>query len=396
MELSFFSFLMAVLWSSLFFCILAFLQRHISFIRHFGITTIFIIYIGCILRCLFSVEFTFTKVIPDSVVYAAFYQFLCRDKIDFSFFQVSVLEILAFISVLVTVILTVRFAGRYLLFHRMASFSERMDKSRRNQVLRVLKRLQSKKQYDRRIRISYSSQVSVPVGIGLWKRKILLPYLEYTDTELYYILLHEFTHFANKDLFVKMAVALLRNVFWWNPFVHLLRRKLDEVLEIKCDLRVASDMGNKEKADYLSVIISSLEKAPGKIAPINHLPNACLIDIHKKELLRKRFLLTASSGTNRNSVRIGTACILYIFLAAVTFIGSYSFILQPQYYTPEEEIVTECNTYVMNPENTYLFADKTGQYYIASLHIPAYKISRDAAHMMIHEGFQVKKECKNE
>ena len=271
-----------------------------------------------------------------------------------------------------------------------------MDKSRKKQILRVLKSLQCKKQYDGRIRISYSAQVSVPVGIGLWKRKILLPYLEYTDTELYYILLHEFTHFANKDLFVKMAVALLRNVFWWNPFVHLLRRKLDEILEMKCDLRVASALENNEKADYLSVIISSLEKAPGIVTPINHLPNACLIDIHKKELLKKRFMLTASAGKSKSPVRSRSACILYILLAVVTLIGSYSFILQPRYDTPEKEIATEQNTYVMMPDNTWLILDKDQQYYVTDIYTDSIdKISPAIAQRMIYEGFQVK-ETKNE
>lgn len=396
MEFSFFSFLMAVIWSSLFFCILALLQKNIRFIRHFGITTIFLIYIGCIFRFLFPVEFAFTKVIPDSVIYAAFYQFLCRNKIDAVFLQVSVLEILAAASVMVTVMLTVRFTGRYLLFHRMAAFAEKMDNPRKTQVLRVLKQLRYKSQYDPGIRISYSSQVSVPVGIGLWKRKILLPYLEYTDTELYYILLHEFTHFANKDLFIKMAVAFLRNIFWWNPCVYLLQRKLDEILEIKCDLRVVSDMGNGEKADYLSVIISSLERASDTLSPIHHLPTASLIDAHKKKLLKKRFILTASSGRDKASARSGITCIFYILLAVATFIGSYSFILQPQYHTPEEEIAAEHDTYVMTPENTWLLLDKDNQYYVTDIYTDRIdQISFETAQVMIYEGFQIK-EFKNE
>lgn len=390
MEFSFFSFLMAVIWSSLFFCILALLQKNIRFIRHFGIKMIFLIYIGCIFRFLFPVEFAFTKVVPDSKVYAAFYDFLCRDKITIDFLRVSLLDILVAVSVMITVVLTVRFSGRYLLFQRMSSFSEKTDNPRKNQILRVLKQLHGKPQYDCRIRIFYSSQVSVPVGIGLWKRKILLPCLEYTDTELYYILLHEFTHFANKDLFVKMAVALLRNIFWWNPCVYLLQRNLDEILEIKCDLRVIANMENREKADYLSVIISSLERASDTVTPMKHLPNACLIDAHKKELLRKRFLLTASSGKSRSPVKYGITCILYIFLAVVTLIGSYSFILQPQYHTPEEEIAAKHFTYVMTPDNTYLLVDETGQYYIASLHITTDEISYEAAQKMIQDGFQVK------
>lgn len=390
MELSLFSFLMAVLWSSFFFCLLTFLQKDIRFIRHFGVTVVFLIYMCCILRFLFPVEFSFTRVIPDSVVYAAIYKVLCRDKIDIAFFRISVLGILTAVSITGTVILTLRFSGRYLLFHRVTSVSGEMNTAQRQQLFRVLKRLEGCPQYDCRVSISYSCQVGVPVGIGLWKRKILLPCFTYTDTELYYILLHEFTHFANKDLFVKMAVAFLRNIFWWNPFIYLMQRNLDEILEIKCDLCVVSTMDNREKADYLSVIISSLEKAPDTVSPISHLPNACLMDTHKKELLKKRFVLTASSKSSGNTSGNRTIFIGYLFLAAVTLIGSYSFILQPQYSTPEEEIVTEQNTYVMTPDNTYLLMDKTGQCYVTGLHIPVIKVTAETVQMMIHEGFQIK------
>lgn len=87
MGFSFFSFLMAVIWSSIFFCILALLQKDIRFIRHFGITTVFIIYLGCILRFLLPLKLPFTKVIPDHVVYAAFYDLFCLRKFHMGFFR---------------------------------------------------------------------------------------------------------------------------------------------------------------------------------------------------------------------------------------------------------------------------------------------------------------------
>lgn len=71
------------------------------------------------------------------------------------------------------------------------------------------KELPVRKSCERPIRVSYSSQVTVPMGIGLRRRMVLLPRLDYTDEELYYILLHEFTHFSNGDLYVKMGVSLL-------------------------------------------------------------------------------------------------------------------------------------------------------------------------------------------
>lgn len=389
MELSFFSFFMAVLWSSLFFCILAFLQKDIRFIRHFGVTTIFLIYLGCIIRFLFPVKFSFTKVIPDGVVYAAFYRFFCLNKLDLGFFQISLLEILTFISISITIVLTIRFFQRYLAFQHLVSTPETMNSAQKSQLIRVLNRLHPYRQCRQRIPVSYSSQVSVPAGIGLWRKHILLPHVEYTDQELYYILLHEFTHFGNRDLFVKMGVALLCNFFWWNPFVYLLRRNLDEVLEIKCDLCVVAHMDNQEKADYLTVIITSLERALDIVSPVNRLPNACLIGIHKEELLKKRFALTAFAG---NAMYHGTVCTLYLLLAVLTFIGSYSFTIQPRYNAPVEQIVTNDSAYEMTPDNAWLSINDTGQYFLTcriGQDTDTVQIPDAYAEMLINDGFEL-------
>lgn len=384
MGFSFFSFLMAVIWSSIFFCILALLQKDIRFIRHFGITTIFIIYLGCILRFLLPLKLPFTKVIPDHVVYAAFYDFFCLRKFHMGFFQMSIMDILAGVSILTALALAVRFFRRYIPFLRASSIPEEMTVLQKQQISRVVECLPVRKSCTLPIRISYSSQVAVPMGIGLRQRIVLLPRLDYTDEELYYILLHEFTHFANHDLYVKMGVDLLCIFFWWNPFVYLLRRNLDEVLELKCDLYATAAMDNMEKADYLSVIISSLERAPDVVAPMSHLPNARLIDVHKKELLKKRFALTASSGKSN-----GTVCIL---LAAATFLISYSFMLQPKYFAPAEDIATDWNSFEMTPENTFLSVDETGHYYVTSTsdtHTKTARISKNYAEMLLESGFQM-------
>lgn len=391
--MSFFSFFMAVLWSSLFFCLLSLLQKNIRFIRHFGITTIFIIYLGCILRFLLPLEFSFTKAIPDSVVYAAFYDFFCLQKFGIGSFRISLMELLSMVSILAAVLLAVRFFGQYFPFLRIASMPEKTSVFQKHQLERVLKLLPDHVRRRHPIRVLYSSQVAVPAGIGLQKRIVLLPCLEYTDAELYYILLHEFTHFSNGDLYVKMGVTLLCILFWWNPFVYLLRRNLDEVLEIKCDLCATGAMTSAEKADYLSVIISSLERAPEVVSPMSHLPNARLIDLHKKELLKKRFILTASSENNRRSLEGIVARSFCILLAVITFLFSYSFVLRPSYTAPAEEIVTDWTAYEMTPENTSIFLDDTGQYFIIChnhIRTKTVKISKTYAEMLLDSGFQMK------
>ena len=77
--------------------------------------------------------------------------------------------------------------------------------------------------------------LDIPFGIGVFQKRIFLPDKEYSESELFYILKHEYTHFCNHDLVVKMLVNLFCCVFWWNPFVYLLQNDITEILELKCD-----------------------------------------------------------------------------------------------------------------------------------------------------------------
>lgn len=188
-----------------------------------------------------------------------------------------------------------------------------------------------------------------------------------------------------------MAVTFLCNLFWWNPFVYLLRRKLDEILEFKCDLTVVANMDNVEKACYLSTILSSLERTPDSLTPLRRLPNACLVAPSKKELLKKRFLLVAAPTKARTTIQNQIIRFLYIALAVVTLTGSYAFILQPKYETPKDKIITTLNTYESTPENTWLIQDMEGRYFLCnSYDKEAKELSYETAQMMLENGFIIK------
>jgi len=108
------------------------------------------------------------------------------------------------------------------------------------------------------------SSINTPMSFGVLNKYILLPDKEYKKQEAYYILLHEYTHLANGDLLVKMLIHILCSVYWWNPFVYLLQRDLEQILEIKCDLAITKDINNEKKADYLETILSSIKEVRDK------------------------------------------------------------------------------------------------------------------------------------
>ena len=65
--------------------------------------------------------------------------------------------------------------------------------------------------------------VSTPIIAGYIRPIIYLPDIEFSDSELYYALLHECMHYLHKDLWVKLLIEIICAIYWWNPLIYLLK-----------------------------------------------------------------------------------------------------------------------------------------------------------------------------
>ena len=77
MQITLFSFISALLWSSLL-IIVIYLVRRTRFRPHFGVLTMVLLYLFCAARLLLPLEFPHTVIVSDSVVYPRIYSFLAR------------------------------------------------------------------------------------------------------------------------------------------------------------------------------------------------------------------------------------------------------------------------------------------------------------------------------
>ena len=77
MQITLFSFISALLWSSLL-IIVIYLVRRTRFRPHFGVLTMVLLYLFCAARLLLPLEFPYTVIVSDSVVYPRIYSFLTR------------------------------------------------------------------------------------------------------------------------------------------------------------------------------------------------------------------------------------------------------------------------------------------------------------------------------
>lgn len=210
----------------------------------------------------------------------------------------------------------------------------------------------------RNIKIVQTATVEVPCCMGIFEKRILIPDKKYSREELHYIILHEYTHLDNKDILTIQMINILCIVFWWNPFVYILKGDMYQSIEIRCDQTVTKKLKSAERGNYLTVILkeykaSVQEKEFRK--PAGAMP---LFEDHSDHLI-ERFRLVAEG--KQSSSRIGR--ILVPVIAVALLVLSYSLILQPRYDVPENTYTIENEFEDINQDNAYLYVSD-GKYYL--------------------------------
>ena len=261
MIFSLYSLLTTILWSSLLFITIFSCRRSIIFIRNFGISSLLIIFIACIIRLLIPLEFSFTQEIPVPKLLNSICTIAQITPIPKS--KISLASILLMVWVVVAIGLFIRVAIIYTLYMKKLSKLPSNATQQMNEVA-----AQVFLQKDRtKLKIILHPQISVPMICGFHKGTILLPFIEYTDQELNFILKHEYTHFKNKDAYVRLMVDLFCACFWWNPFVYFIKLDLDNILEMKCDRGVIEGRSKEEIVFYSEMLMKFLEQRTSKKTP---------------------------------------------------------------------------------------------------------------------------------
>ena len=379
------SVLMAVLWSGILIGMVYWMRRKSQYVRKFGITCIIMVYLFCIVRVLLPIDFSFTRGIPLRGAFSDVYHVLWMEKYTAAGFDFYIGTVLCGIWIVVSMLLLLHFGLEY---RSMCSALKKLSVREDDQCTDLLCKVFEETGKKHRVMVCKDAGICMPMGIGIRQWHILLPNQEYTDEELYYILLHEYTHFLNGDLVIKILVHIYCCIFWWNPFVYLLKKDLDQSLEIKCDLCVTENMSYKDTADYLQTIVSSL-KAMGKNRQFAGINNSVSLGQGSRNEVLERFKIVQKN--KERSIGNVKQIVTWMCVFVITMIASYSFVPMPSYDPPKEEIETGPDVYEITPDNSYII-QKNGKYYWRVEGVPDEEITEEFAQELSDSGFSIKKE----
>lgn len=328
MHITLFSFVTAVLLSSLLIVVLYLSRKSVKTIRMLNFGYLACLYLFCLGRIFFSVELPFAAVIRAPSLMNPLHDVNEANlpMMDGAFW---VSDLLLLVWAVGSILLFAQFLIRY---HRGKRDIDRLPKQENQVLQKILDELQRGNKRRIPIQVLCCSGLSTPCGIGLLRRQILLPSQEYTEEELFHILRHELQHFQTHDLLVKWMIRVFQCLFWWNPFVYLLGKDMDQVLEIKCDLSVVKNYSRQETLAYMRTIKSQLEQAihTEKIVPV---ASASLVGNFAMSNVEERFLYLAESLKPNQRKELPKPAFAVLFVALI--MAFYSFVLQSSYEVPE-------------------------------------------------------------
>lgn len=98
-------------------------------------------------------------------------------------------------------------------------------------------------------------RIDTPFVLGIIRPKIFLPSsVNEADTE--YILAHEKAHIKRRDYLWKPIGFLLLSIYWFNPILWIAYILLCRDIELACDEKVISDLGNDAKKYYAEALVN--------------------------------------------------------------------------------------------------------------------------------------------
>lgn len=167
-----------------------------------------------------------------------------------------ILDFLPYLMILgIVIFITVILIQNYRLNRRILESCRLTDN---RQILEVFATCKQKMGISKKIPVYISLYPSTPFLYGIFKPRVVLPDIHFTQEELQHIFIHELTHWKRHDTWLKLLMVFVHALHWFNPFAYMARRDIDHYSELSCDERVVKSMNHQERKQYCELMLGVL------------------------------------------------------------------------------------------------------------------------------------------
>ncbi|MDO5602316.1 MAG: M56 family metallopeptidase, partial [Oscillospiraceae bacterium] len=96
--------------------------------------------------------------------------------------------------------------------------------------------------------------------VGFWRHEVYLPPSGPEGRGLKYVLMHEGAHIGGRDTLLKLAMECLCAVYWFCPFIWIMKYLFARECEYAADACVARRLNAAERKEYGFVLLSAIEE----------------------------------------------------------------------------------------------------------------------------------------
>ena len=339
---------MGLCWLNVGIVLVSIFRRNNKFINFYGVRFLVILVTGCFFRIIFPLDISFAKIIPSVERYPALLNTL-YEPID-ALWKLNLLHLLILFTGVVGIFLLMRIIAKYRSFRKNIEASALTPSV---EISDIYSKVLLELNVQNPPRLIQSFNILIPCQTGLFDPIIILPKLDLSESEIYYILKHELAHYINHDSLFRWFGIFLFSLFWWNPFIYLLKSDLTQILEIRCDLKVCENMGNAEKIKYTETILNMVKFLQKFDIKSQYYTSAIVKRSMSETHLMQRFNIILYNEVSKHSKYLVVYLSIMMFLI---LIFSYSFIVQPHYYPPENDLIDDLGVDVLSitAENSYI------------------------------------------
>lgn len=373
---SIFTFISTQLIISLLIILIFLCMRNNTFICRYGIYFILMPLLACLFRAIFPFETSYTIVLPSFNILTKIY-----DIYNSTFMGYKVSSFLYLTSIIGSVISAVLLIKDFHSIHVLTISGINIHSSK--SIMNILKKIQKSRGYNIDIKIILCNNISTPFIFGYFSPTIYLPNINYSDTELYYILDHELIHWVHKDLWLKLIIQIICIIYWWNPIMYLLRDILSHSLELKCDSYISKDLNTKEKVEYLNTLIHTIEASSDNINKF--LVTSSFGNQNQIKNIKQRFEMVFDYDFDLNKNKT-----LSIVFAMLLFIITYSITIQSAYIPSIDDYLEDDGSGLVIDMDTAYIINLNEAYYLYYGEDEFYELTPSQLHELLNVGIKIK------
>lgn len=280
-------------------------------------------------------------------------------------------------------------------FQRRKNLLQMAKKCKSREAEKLLKELCEKVHLKRKPEIFQISSDHDSFTLGTIRPVIFLQE-DYTPNELELILCHEMIHIIRNDLLIKILLEFICCLYWFNPVVHIFKRRLAAVCETSCDELIVRNHSLAEKGIYAKLIVKNMEEIQERPALESSFAG-------NRKKAKERVVLIMNEKQRKTWQKVIAAGVFAVML----FANSLTALAYPNVYqmeaTSEREAEIAINSELMWMESDFQdeynfdlniikydrqFVDENGNIYPAdetSPHILCLKHSIVSGYLQMHE-----------